>query len=89
MNIGDKMYCYNNITGNKKIYPILDITIGDYYIILDIINNIVCFLDDKDKDLWLNFDVNYDSKFSYNNFFLTIQETRKLKLNNIEKEKVE
>lgn len=89
MNINDKIYCYNNITGNKKIYPILDITIGKYYKINTIIKNkiniFIQIYDDKKNQLVLGVNVNYDTIFKYENFFLTKKEIRQNKLKQIQK----
>ena len=84
INIGDFLYCYNNICGSSYL------TLGARYIIVDIdwthnIYGILSIIDNNGYDFKLTI-CEDSSGLSYKNWFsLTITEIRKMKLSKIEK----
>jgi len=79
MNIGDKLYCWNN---DHIICH--DFIIGKFYIITfindDITSDNKLYIKGELNEDWFYVKQRYNHKYYYGNFFYTLQELRKVKL---------
>ena len=73
MKVGDKVYCYCN----SNVGVVIDCTIGMFYIIEHIMDNLVIIVNNVAND-WFSYDNN--NLWYYGKWFYTEQEVRKLKL---------
>ena len=78
-NIGDKIYCYNNL----ELY----LTVGNYYKITDIIDNLICIHDNNGNEVFLPITQIKTHIYTYKRWFKTHLEIRKDKIYKI-KEKI-
>lgn len=78
-NIGDKIYCYNNL----ELY----LTVGNYYKITYIIDNLICIRDNNGNELFLPITQIKPHIYTYKRWFKTHLEIRKDKISKI-KEKI-
>lgn len=83
MKVGDKLYCYNSESDTS-------INVGKTYIIFELQNDAVEFsisiTDDEGYEDW--FSIDKWSSWYYGNYFYTLNELRKNKLEKINKRKL-
>lgn len=79
MKVGDRLYCYN-----IDVNHFLSYTIGNFYEIVRLEGWRVYIIGDNGKRDWFFINCNNKNDDDYNNYFYTITELRKIKLDKLE-----